>query len=154
MRNQGISTIKILVILGIIFLCLLSLFLLLKSSPGARPAWPNSDKLSVQGKKSVVEAENFLKNPLEEIGDSAVVAKTQGYHIIYYKTDQAFSITLLSQPPARARELAEKAFLEKLNIHIGQACDLKVSTYVPFFVDGSLSGKDYGLSFCPEGVQF
>lgn len=114
----------------------------------------NSQQIVIKGNKGEVRLKNFYDQVKEQVGDTMVLAETKDFNIVYFKRDETFSVTLLSQPVTNARDLAENEFLKALGIDIGQACQLRVIERIPYSVDANLSGKDYGLSFCPNAVSF
>lgn len=109
--------------------------------------------IAVQTSSGQVQTKNFLKDFVEQSGNALALAETQNYSIVYYKQDQVFYITLLSKPLPDALDAAEKAFMAKLGVDAGQACQLKVVVRVPYSVDADSSGSDYSLSFCPSGKK-
>ena len=76
------------------------------------------------------------------------------YSIDYYPQDQGFIIAILNPNIQAARDAAEKDFLKTLDITKAAACKLKVTLSVPFDVNENASGKNYRLSFCPNGKAF
>jgi len=76
------------------------------------------------------------------------------YAIYYYDVDSSFNITLKIDDVVRARNEAEKGFLRALNITEKEACKLRVSLGVPMSVNREFGGRDYHLSFCPDGKPF
>jgi hypothetical protein len=152
MQLQNKTLIKIIVVT---VLAILFIFSVIKSLPQKSPKTDNSlQQIVIQGNKGEVQLKNFYNQVKGQVGDTMVLAETQDFHVVYFKKDQTFLITLLSQPVSNARDLAENEFLKQLEVDIGQACSLKVTVRVPYSVDSDLSGKDYGLSFCPNAVSF
>jgi hypothetical protein len=152
------SNTKILKIVGVIAVIILLVYSVLvalrsKQEPVIQQNTTNS-KLNISTPTGEVQVSNITQNPVEKSTDAVAIAETSDYEIIYYSKDQAFLITLLSQPAQQARDKAEDALLKHLDIGIGDACKLTVSLTVPFDVDPDLAGKDYGLSFCPKGLRF
>jgi len=76
------------------------------------------------------------------------------YAIDYYPEDHGFIIAILNPNIQVARALAEKDFVQTLGISQADACKLKVSLSVPFNINETASGINYGLSFCPNGKAF
>ncbi len=150
MKNNTLIKIAIAVVVAGLFI--FSIYLAVNNS-GKSTVTGSGDKISVKTPVGQVQTKNFLQNFVEQSGDALVLAKTQDYDIVYYKQDQVFYITLLSQPLSKAMDAAEKTFVEKLGVDVGQACQLKVVVRVPFSVDSGASGVDYGLSFCPNSKK-
>jgi hypothetical protein len=157
---MGKTTWKILAGLAVILLFAAGVILALRDK-GAAPATDgnsrlpaNSNPLVFDTPKGQVKTKDFTQNPAEKTSGALAIKETSDYSIVYYEKDRSFVITLLSAPAAKARDAAEDDFLAALNINPAEACRLKVSLTVPLSVDESLSGKDYGLSFCPNGTQF
>jgi hypothetical protein len=133
----------------------------LQNQPGTAAVQPeqplsDSDKITIKTENGDVVINNIQKNPLEKIAfdDSVVFGKSNDYTMSYYPPDQGFIITLQNSDLVAARTAAEKDFVEALGINQEQSCLLKVTLNVPFDVNQAASGKNYGLSFCPNGKQF
>ena len=75
------------------------------------------------------------------------VRKTPLYEIVYNKADSSFSIGILQSPVAPAIAAAENDLLQTLGISQQQACQLKVTVGIPWWVDEANAGGR-GLSFC------
>lgn len=114
---------------------------------------PDSDKITIKTEKGDVSINNIQKNPVQKIAfdDSVVFGKTNDYEMSYYPPDQGFIITLQNSDLTTARTAAEKDFIDALGITEEQSCLLKVTLNVPFDVSQVASGRNYGLSFCPNG---
>lgn len=153
MKNTTIY--KIVGTLIVIVLFLYGLFQVLKN-PGSKPnnADQNPAGIPISTPAGEVKVKDFTKTAVESTKDSMLAEKNQGFNIVYFKQDQAFAITLLTEPLAQNRDLAEQAFIKMLNISETDACRLKVSLSIPYDVSAQLSGTDYGLSFCPTGKPF
>ena len=72
------------------------------------------------------------------------------YSILFSERDGSFTISLDSIPLDVTRERASGDFLMMLDITEEEACKLNVQVGVTYYVDEALSGKDLGLSFCPD----
>lgn len=125
-------------------------------STSTQPIVPSGEKVDIGTSRGIVSVKNFYKNrlPLTPDQDSVFFASTEDYNILYFARDSSFSIGLLRKPVQEARGKAEKAFLDALKISKEDACKLDVYLGVPVSVDGDFAGRDYRLSFCPNGVQF
>jgi hypothetical protein len=150
---------KILYFVGItivVILLFLSFYLATKQSPGAPSSTPTTtaSTLVIPIPGGGIPVNNITQNPIQEVSDTVVFAKTDQYSILYYTKEQTFSINILALPAQAARDAAEAALLQKLGVTKDQVCNLTVSTFVPFDVDQNLAGTDYGLSFCPSGKPF
>ncbi|MFZ2225915.1 MAG: hypothetical protein WA064_04875 [Candidatus Moraniibacteriota bacterium] len=86
--------------------------------------------------------------------DGVNFKENTNYSIDYYPQDQGFIIAILNPNIQAARDAAEKDFLKTLDITKAAACKLKVTLSVPFDVNENASGKNYRLSFCPNGKAF
>lgn len=118
---------------------------------------PLPENITIKGKVEDITIANPLKNPAEIITEKdVVIAETDKYDILYFKyQEESFLITIKDKYNIQsARDLAENDLLKKLNISKEDACELNVSLGVPNFVSEKLSGKNYGLSFCPGGKSF
>lgn len=76
------------------------------------------------------------------------------YYISFYVPGQSFTISLLTSDVESARVHAEEVFLRHLGITEEQACELRVSLAVATWANEIFAGRNYGLSFCPDGVPF
>lgn len=122
---------------------------------GEKASVPPSDKIILPTNfGQPVAVRNFLLNPKEKFSYGAVLAENEWYKIIFFSEDEVFLITLKQAPLRQAVSLAESEFLKQLNIDKQSACALKVYVTVPRDVDETASGKNYSLSFCPEGADF
>lgn len=153
-----------LIILLIISLAAMAYFILTKhqEKPQNQPAPvaiqpeqapPDSEKITIKTEKGDVSINNIQKNPVQKIAfdGSVVFGKTNDYEMSYYPPDQGFIITLQNSDLTTARTEAEKDFIDALGISDEQGCLLKVTLNVPFDVSQKASGRNYGLSFCPNG---
>lgn len=115
---------------------------------------PPGDNITLTTRKGSVTTKNFLKTA-EDFGAGVyALSMTENYHINYYRPDNGFQIAILTRPAQTGRDQAETALLEMLGITEQEACKLLVSLSVPFDVDPSLATKEFGLSFCPDGIPF
>ncbi len=133
----------------ILALFAMSLYFAFRKKPETQVQPPPGPTVSIPTQNGSVIVSDPAQNPVEQVGDAAAIAETGQYDIVYYKSEQSFVITLLSQPLQAARDAAEDAFLAKLNIGKGDACKLNVSLAVPLSVDSANAGQNFGLSFCP-----
>ncbi|GEM_PF-1241155 len=155
---MGIKNAKFYKLLGVIILVLLFLYSIFKAltsnpKPPAQ-SLPSAGAINIPTPSGPVQARDFTKTPIQQLGDSMLIAKTLDFEIVYFTKEQTFLVTVESQPVQKARDLAEQAFLDHLKIREADACRLQVSLFVPYNLSPDLSGKDYGLSFCPTGVSF
>lgn len=74
------------------------------------------------------------------------------YSILYSENDGSFTISLEATPLAVARERVSKDLLTILDITEKEACELNVYVGVTYYTDKALSGKNLGLSFCPDRI--
>ncbi len=142
--------------ISVVGLLLLSFYIANRSSTPGTPSNSTSTSLTlvIPVSGGAIPVSNITQNPVQQVEDTVVFAKTSQYTIVYFQKEQTFSISIDSAPVQVARDAAESALLQKLGINKNQACSLTVSTYVPFSVDENLAGQDYGLSFCPSGKAF
>lgn len=87
---------------------------------------------------------------LDEEGTTSI-AKEDAYHIVYYDMDSSVFITLNKKPLVETRKQAEQAFLQKFGLQKAEACRITVVLNTTKYVDPLAAGRDYGLSFCPDG---
>lgn len=101
-----------------------------------------------------IEVNNLYKNPANLVPgtDNTVnFIQNKDYYMFFSPKTEYFQITLLNPDIQKARSEAESDFLSTLGITKDQACQLNVELGVPYAVNQAASGKDYGLSFCPNG---
>ena len=148
---------KILIGSIVIVIFLFSIFFALSSKkqvniPVAAPI--SGPTITVPAKGGDMQVSDFTKNPQAVFGDTTVIAQNGNYSIVYFSVDQSFLITILAEPFNQNRTLAEQELLKHLGIAELDACKLTVSLGVPANVSEALAGKNYGLSFCPNGKPF
>ncbi len=136
----------ILIIIIIIILLLLGLIIYLNFF---------TDKITVETPAGQVKINDIYKNPAEVLPQNDIVFKNSEYYsMYYYPKDQSFTITILNKDLSTARQMAENDFLNTLKINKQDACKLKVILSVPYEIDPNATGKNYGLSFCPDSLSF
>lgn len=129
-----------------------TLFPVSPSTPAA--PLPTGDQITLTTRKGSVTTKNFLKTA-EDFGAGVyALSMMENYHINYYRPDNSFQIAILTRPAQTGRDQAEAALVEMLGITGQEACKLLVSLSVPFDVDPALVTKEFGLSFCPDGIPF
>lgn len=117
----------------------------------------NRNKITIKTPSGNVSINNPKKLPdIKPISlDGVSFKENTNYSIDYYPQDQGFIIVILnSDDIQKARDLAEKDFLDTLKLSQKDACKLNVSLTVPFRVNEKTSGINYHLSFCPNGKAF
>jgi len=124
------------------------------------PSLPSASELRDQGKAIVPsDGENVIindpyKDALKIVSGNANMKKTPDYEIVYLGSLKSFVISLYGENINDSRNKAEQAFLESLGITKNEACKLDVTLAVAPEASRSAAGKDYGLSFCPNGKPF
>ncbi|MCK9351303.1 MAG: hypothetical protein WCT49_00125 [Candidatus Paceibacterota bacterium] len=114
-----------------------------------------------------VSVKNFLFNlPQDQILSKeydAIIVKEKDYQIIFYSNQkcpevdeycQSFIVSLLGGNLENTRKQAEQGLLDVLDVGRHEACRLFVAVTVPIDTDYDISGTDYHLSFCPDGIPF
>lgn len=89
------------------------------------------------------------ENKISPEGD-VIIAETSNYKIFYFKVDDSFLISITEPPFEDIRLLAEKDFLQQLEIDEDKACRLNTATTTPFYVNQDKAGKNWPLTFCKE----
>jgi hypothetical protein len=74
------------------------------------------------------------------------------YQILYFTIDQSFLISLLGGDLRVIRADAEKDLVNILGLTEKEACQLVVVVAVSNNASEKASGRDYNLSFCPDGT--
>lgn len=114
---------------------------------------PSMTLSTVDGKNVV--ANNVYKNPIESLSNNAVAfVENEESHISFYPKNQGFLITIIDSNIEKARQKAESDFLSSLGITKEDACKLNVDLGMPAWVNDKAAGRNYGLSFCPNGKPF
>lgn len=85
------------------------------------------------------------------VGDSSEDA---AYAITYFAHDQSFTLTLLKEPIGETRKAGEAELLSRLGIGEAEACRLRHSVLVPWWVNERYSGYNLDFSFCKGAPQF
>lgn len=112
-------------------------------------------KMKINTKKGLVIINNVYKNTVEHLSNNGVAfADNDDYYMAYYPADQGFLIVIQNKDIQSARQKAEADFLSILGIFRDDACKLKVSLAVPFYVNEFAAGGNYHLSFCSDGKPF
>lgn len=88
----------------------------------------------------------------DEFGN-VLLAEDKEYMIEYFSKDEVFNITLLGADLLKARVAAQGKLFEILGISKEDACKIKTNVGAPFSVNEELSGKNLGLSFCPNSID-
>lgn len=91
---------------------------------------------------------------VSEFPASLALSSVPDYSIVYFEDKTTFVITIYKQPLSDTRLVAERDLLKKLNLSEKEACNLNVDLGTIASVDENLSGKNFGLSFCPNGASF
>ena len=113
----------------------------------------DANKMTLDTPQGKLEVNNVYKNPAANLANNAVaIADNKDYALDFYPQDESFAISIQSSDLQPARDKAEADFLQVLGITKEQACSLKVTLAIPYDVSHTASGKNYGLSFCPNGV--
>ncbi|MBN1169049.1 hypothetical protein JXA63_04125 [Candidatus Woesebacteria bacterium] len=77
-----------------------------------------------------------------------IIEEDQSYSIDYFDDYGGFLIVIKDSPFEEKKELAEKAFLENLEITEEEACKLKVEITTPMYANPDEAGRVYSFSFC------
>lgn len=121
------------------------------------PSLPSESELAKQGKTGIAVKEGLVvinnpyKNATTVVSGNAEVQKTPNYEIVYLAGSKSFVISLSGSDLADSRSQAEQAFLDSLGISKTDACKITVSLGIAPEVNKTAAGKNYGLSFCPNG---
>lgn len=109
-------------------------------------------KLEIPTEKGIINVKNVYQMQGEKLSNSGTAFEDNSYYYIsYYPDDNSFNIVLNSPDVERARREAEERLLIDLGISKDEACQLNVVLGVPYNVNEKLSGRNFGLSFCPNG---
>ncbi|MFA6171285.1 MAG: hypothetical protein WCW77_01030 [Patescibacteria group bacterium] len=113
------------------------------------------NRIEIKGVSGFVKVYNFFPfsdNKLDK--NTYFIKQNQDFTLSYFNPDSLFLITLENKDVRSARTKAENELLRSLKISRSAACKLNVDLEVPDYVDSGLSGVNYYLSFCPNGIPF
>jgi len=108
------------------------------------------NKLIIPTSQGDVKINNIYRNPVSSF-DGVSFKETSDYQLLYFPETKTFNITILNPDIQKARDEAEKNFLETLGISEEDACKLNVNLQVFFQASEKAAGQNFGLSFCPNG---
>ncbi len=91
---------------------------------------------------------------VSEYPEMSAPSAVPDYSIVYFEDKTTFVITIYKRPLSDTRIKAEQDLLQKIGISEKEACNLNVNLGTIASVDENMSGKNFGLSFCPNGISF
>lgn len=101
-----------------------------------------------------VEVDNFLKDITPATNFLFYIESTPDYTIQYDALDESFTISVHGFSLPETRKEAEIKLLQILDTTPTNMCKLNIFVFVPGSVEPTLAGKDFNLSFCPDGIPF
>ncbi|MFA6106061.1 MAG: hypothetical protein WC745_00065 [Patescibacteria group bacterium] len=107
-----------------------------------------------EGEDGMIKVNDFRKGSEKLLYGMYFLDENQNYTITYYVPGNLFGITINNSEVKKTRSRLEKDLLKILGITKSDACKLKVSMFVPAYVNEQYAGTNYGLSFCPDGIPF
>jgi hypothetical protein len=131
-------------------------------TPTQVPNLPSPEELKAQGKTTVPTIEQgapaVIKDPYKDaskvVSGNAEMRNTEYYDIVYIGDQKSFVITIKNSNLNDSRNKAEQAFLDSLGVSKNEACKLTVVLAVSPGANRDVAGRNYGLSFCPNGKPF
>jgi|GEM_PF-1889267 len=118
--------------------------------PFIKPVGKTMEIISTGGE--ILSINNVYNKSIGDLSLNGVALKDPAkYFIAYYPNEQGFIITLKTSDVTTARTEAENAFLSLTGTNKTTACKLNVYLTVPLEVNADAAGKNFGLSFCPNG---
>lgn len=116
----------------------------------------STDKFEIKTQEGPIHVNNVYKlPPVQELSYDGIKFKNSDYYSMdYYPNQQGFIIIITNPDIEKARQIAEDDFLNILGISKNEACQLNVSMTVFREVSDLASGRNYRLSFCPNGKPF
>ncbi|MFA6973947.1 MAG: hypothetical protein WC238_04410 [Parcubacteria group bacterium] len=115
----------------------------------------NDQKMKINTPSGDIETNNVYRESSEKLSLNGVSFQNNtDYSMSFYPNDKAFLIVIKNPDVKAARDKAEVELLKNLDITRETACRLTVITTIPFNINPHLSGKEYGLSFCPGAKTF
>lgn len=154
--------IKLLVILCGVFLVAFAFITTIKSLSSRSGDTKIANEISIQsvtGGSSVKINNPARSTNFADMGSNVYVSDERqlgndiGFSVAYFEEDGSFAISITGAPLAEHHQKASHYLLETLQISEEEACKLNVYVGVTYDIDPNLSGKNFGLSFCPGSVQ-
>lgn len=110
-----------------------------------------------ESKEKVNYAQNVnavINNPTEKFDMWSTISEEEKFHISYSSVENhAFIITINAEPIKEVSEQAESVLQKKLKVNNDYFCSLNILIKIPYKVNNSLSGYDFGPSFCPNKMH-
>ena len=116
-----------------------------------KPANSKEGKITIKTQDGDVDINDVYLVSEEIISGNVTIKTTPEYQIVYSSERQNFIISILSSDLQNARSKAEQEFLKILGIGEEKACLLDVTLGVSKDANPNAAGRNYGLSFCPNG---
>jgi len=117
--------------------------------PGDQQTEPTPLPFGNEFESSGVLIQNVYNQSIKKLDSGEVLfADNTQFSFAYLPQTDEFIITILETPVDGIIHTAEATFVRTLAISHTEACKLKVSVGVPYFVDDSRAGKRLSLSFC------
>ncbi len=115
---------------------------------------PSGSTFEIGTSKGTVTVNNFYKTMdyITHDQQTVVLAENEAYTVVYNRSDSGFIIGILAEPLQAARDAAEAAFLNQLEVSKSDACNLTVDERV-LDTNSPYDGELIGLSFCPGAIQ-
>ncbi len=168
-----IKTLRYIFFTVILVTLAVTFFLLLKNKMAPNAPEPNvgtssypelkspaqSDKIIIKTSGGDIEINNVEKEATKSVKygnnfEYIIKEDTSGYSISYFPQNQGFIIAISSPEIQKVRETAEADFLNILGVSKEKACLLNVDLGAIYSANAEAAGKNYGLSFCPNGKPF
>lgn len=116
---------------------------------------PRDPKMTINTSQGSFDVNNVYQAPLKNLSNDGVAFKDNAdYSISYYPQNQGFLIVIQNPDIEGAYSKLESDFLQTLGIDKDTACKLTVSITVPYSINASASGHEYGFRFCSGGRPF
>jgi hypothetical protein len=147
MKNIIFSKTGLIIIIILLVTLLTTLFIYFSNLNIMTIKGSNSKNIKINNIEKIKNTENINNTDI-------ILEQTPEFIISYYRPDQSFAISIMSENFITNRERAEKELLKILGINSKEACNLKLTLGTPAFVSDKYAGINYGLSFCPDGRPF
>lgn len=121
------------------------------TNPEATFSPPTSDQVSVETQdiKQPQAVNNFYKDSTFTYPDgNVVIEENEYYQLAYVASERLFIISIYDSNTQEGQDLAEKAFLAKLNISQTQACNLNTQVQIHKSLSYNTVPEEGHLSFC------
>ena len=132
----------------IVFLIILLINTIKKIAPFYFNSITNNSSNTQSDNKEVKDEKVLFKNFPMGFDSDTTLAQNAYFQIYYIKNGNFFLISVIGSPFQNIVPVAEKNFMDILDIDEESACQIDVRITTPRFANSDEAGKVYKLSFC------